>query len=122
MNVLIIAVGGAIGSVLRYGLATFVQRYASPAFPYGTFVVNLVGCAAFGLILGSAEEHLSVMVATRGFVLIGLLGGFTTFSAFSYDTVGLLRDGEILLAATNAVGQVALGICALWAGYALTAR
>jgi fluoride exporter len=119
VNVVYVALGGALGSVARYLLSTAVQRYTAAGFPYGTFTVNIVGCAVFGLIVGLAEHRIELTPAVRAFFLVGILGGFTTFSAFTFDTIELLRTAAFLRAALNIVGQVALGLLALWLGYLL---
>jgi CrcB protein len=111
-----IAIGGAIGSLARYLLAGLVHRFTPPYFPYGTFAVNLVGCLAFGAIFGLAEQRSVVGPTARAFLLVGLLGGFTTFSSFTFETFQLLRDGEYLVASINAAGQVLLGLVAFWLG------
>lgn len=119
LNYLLVAAGGALGSVARYALDGLVMRLASPYFPSGTFVVNAVGCLAFGLIVGLADGRLVPLTPVgRLFVLIGLLGGFTTFSTFTFETFQLARDGEFARAALNAAGQVFVGYFAMWAGYA----
>jgi CrcB protein len=117
VNVLLVALGGAIGSAARYWLGGLVHRFSSPYFPFGTFTVNLVGCFVFGAIVAVSEQRAAVSPAARTFLLIGVLGGFTTFSSFSYETFGLLRDAQFLRATTNVAGQVFLGLLALWAGY-----
>lgn len=119
MNVLLIALGGAIGAVARYGLAGLVQRFASPYFPFGTFVVNIVGCFVFGILAGTAEHRFVLGPETRAFLLIGVLGGFTTFSTFSFETFQLLRDAEIMRASLNAAGQLVAGLIAIWIGFVL---
>lgn len=106
-----------LGSVARYLLQGLVHRYTSPFFPYGTFAVNVLGCLAFGIVAGLAEERFAIGSTGRVFLLIGLLGGFTTFSTFTFETFELLRDGQGVRAALNVVGQVTLGMAALWAGY-----
>lgn len=121
MQLILIAVGGALGSVGRYALSTAVQRFASPFFPYGTFVVNVLGCLVFGIIMGAARERFVLGPSERAFLLIGILGGFTTFSTFSYETFALLQDGEFARAFANAAGQLICGLVALWAGYAAVA-
>ena len=121
MQVILIAAGGALGSVCRYLLATAVQRYSSPFFPYGTFVVNVLGCLLFGVIMGAARQRFVLGPSERAFLLIGILGGFTTFSTFTYETFALLQDGEFVRAFANAAGQLVCGLVALWAGYAAVA-
>ena len=116
MNVLLIAIGGAIGSVGRYALSTLLLRLTTPVFPYGTFIVNIIGCALFGLIAGVAQHRVPLSADLRAFLLVGLLGGFTTFSTFAFDSVSLLRDGQWSLALVNTIGQVVMGGAALWAG------
>jgi CrcB protein len=119
MTVLLVAAGGAIGSALRYVLDGEVYRWLPATFPYGTFVVNVVGSGIFGLLVGVGEQRLVIGSPARALVLIGILGGFTTFSSFAFETVQLLRDGEWWLGAVNAVGQVVIGFAALWVGFAL---
>ena len=121
MQVLLIAAGGALGSVCRYLLATIVQRYSSPFFPYGTFVVNVLGCLVFGVLMGAARQRFVLGPSERAFLLIGILGGFTTFSTFTYETFAMLQDGELVWAFANAAGQLVCGLVALWAGYAAVA-
>jgi fluoride exporter len=117
--VLLVALGGALGSVARYLLDGAVYRVLPATFPYGTFVVNMTGCLVFGLLIGVAEDRLVVGSQARAFLLIGVLGGFTTFSSFTFETFKLARDAEWLLALTNAAGQTILGLVVLWAGFAL---
>jgi CrcB protein len=117
VNVLYVALGGALGSVARYLLSIAVHRYTAAGFPYGTFTVNIVGCAAFGLIIGFAEHRIDLTPAVRAFFLVGILGGFTTFSAFTFDTLELLRTAAFFRAAFNVLGQITFGLAALWLGY-----
>ena len=119
MNLLLIAIGGALGSVARYLLSSFVLRATGSLFPLGTFVVNLVGCVVFGGIIGAAEQRVVLTPETRLLVLVGVLGGFTTFSSYAYESVALLRDGQFFAAAVNVVGQVVLGLMGLWAGFVM---
>jgi CrcB protein len=119
MNLLYVAAGGAIGSCARVLLAAAINRHAAPHTFAGTFVVNLIGCFAFGVVAAVADRRFPLSIPLRVFVLAGILGGFTTFSAFTYETLMLLREAHFIRAAANAVGQVVLGLIALWAGYAL---
>jgi fluoride exporter len=116
VNILLIAIGGALGSVARYLLSSFVLRASGTLFPLGTFVVNLVGCVVFGTIVGAATERFVLTPEARAFLLIGVLGGFTTFSSYAFESVALLRDGQFLAATVNIVGQVVAGLIGMWAG------
>lgn len=119
MNVLLVALGGAVGAVSRYGLGGLVHRYASPYFPYGTFAVNVLGCLVFGVLAGLSEQRFVLGPQARAFLLLGILGGFTTFSSFTFESFQLLRDGELARAFVNIAGQVAIALGALWAGFVL---
>lgn len=118
-TVLLVAVGGALGSVSRYAMSAWVHRHTGLAFPYGTFAVNVLGCLVFGVIASLANERLAIGPAGRAFLLIGILGGFTTFSSFGFETFQLLRDDQVGLAVLNVGGQVVFGLAAMWAGYSL---
>lgn len=113
----IIGIGGFIGSVLRYlasGAAHNLTR--SVSFPYGTFAVNVLGCLVIGFLSQLSETRGLFSDTSRAFVFIGILGGFTTFSAFSNETMNLLRDGETSLALINAIGQVTVCLAGVWLG------
>ncbi len=120
MKLILIAGGGGLGALARYGLAGVVQKAAGGAFPWGTLVVNVVGCLAIG-VLGAvfAGPHL-VREEYRIFALVGLLGAFTTFSTFGWETFQLLDDGEYARAAANIVLSNGVGIAAVFFGYRLT--
>ena len=121
MHAVAVGSGGFIGALARYGLTGLVQRQALFAsFPYGTLVVNLLGCLVIGAMAGLAESRQLFGPEFRSFAFIGILGGFTTFSTFSYDTFIMLRDDEYLRATTNVGSHVILGLALLWLGYALT--
>lgn len=119
--VLLVALGGAIGSVARYELSTLVMRHAHDwRFPLGTFVVNVLGCLAAGILAGYADRHALLPAEARLFVFAGLLGGFTTFSAFGLETVHLLKRGDVAVAAANVALSVLAGLLALWIGMGAT--
>ena len=118
----LVALGGAIGSVLRWVLSGLVQRWTGSAFPWGTFAVNAAGSLAIGVIAALALERALVAPAVRVFSIVGVLGGFTTFSAFSYETLALLRDGQWPAAAGYAGGSVGVGLLCAFAGYAIGTR
>lgn len=115
-HVIAIGVGGAVGSVLRYWLSTAVYTAAGRGFPYGTLAVNVVGCLVMGLLFVVFMDRLTEAAVWRAGLLTGVLGGFTTFSAFSIETFGLLEQGEPLKALTNIVLSVALCLGAAWLG------
>ena len=119
MHILAIGVGGALGAIARYALGGAVHRIIPGFFPYGTFVVNVLGCLVFGLIVGLAESRFVVGPGTRVFLLVGVIGGFTTFSSFTFESFELLRSGQFAAASANVLGQVAFGLLALWAGFAV---
>ncbi len=119
MRYLFIGLGGFFGSILRYWLGGVVQP-ASPhvAFPLGTLVVNLLGCFAIGVVVQVIEARGVFHPNARVFLTIGLVGGFTTFSAFANETVNGFRDGLPLIAVLNLLLSVGLGLVAVWAGRA----
>jgi CrcB protein len=118
-HVLAIGLGGAVGSMLRYWLSTSVYVVAGRAFPYGTLAVNVVGCLAMGFLFVVFAERLADNAVWRAGLLIGVLGGFTTFSAFSMETFNLIEQGEPLKALTNVALSVVLCIGATWVGAVL---
>ncbi len=120
LRILLVGVGGFLGSIGRYLLGDAVHRAAGSAlFPYGTLAINGLGCLGIGLIGGLAETRGALSGETRAFLMIGVLGGFTTFSTFGYETFQLLRDGQALPAVANVVSQAVLGVVMVWAGYVL---
>lgn len=122
-SILVVALGGAIGSVARYLLSTWVmQRATDWRFPIGTFVVNLVGCLVIGVLAGLVLKCNHLTTETRLFLFTGIVGGFTTFSAFELETFTLLRNGEVLVAGSYILLSVALGLLALWLGFSLTGQ
>ena len=102
----------------RYVVDVWVARYL-PGLPFGTLIVNLAGCLVFGIVIGLAQGRVVTGTLTA-ILLVWVLGGFTTFSAFSFDTLELWRQGRYVLGVSNVVGQVAGGLFALWCGLALT--
>ncbi|HQR45737.1 MAG TPA: fluoride efflux transporter CrcB [Thermoanaerobaculia bacterium] len=114
--VALVFVGGGIGSVLRYGLATAVQRGLPGPFPAGTFAVNLLGSFAIGLVGALGLERAAISPEARVFLMVGILGGFTTFSSLAWETLGLLSVRDVLRAALYAGGSVLLGLAGAWLG------
>jgi CrcB protein len=116
-RVLLVGAGGFLGSVLRYLLGGWIDRArAGWTFPLETLIINVVGCLLIGLLAGLSEARGIFTGSTRAFLLIGFLGGFTTFSTFGYETFQLIRDAQWSAAAASAVLQVGLGIGGVWAG------
>lgn len=121
MKVLIVGLGGFLGTILRYGTGGMVYRLVPAAlFPWGTLVINGAGCLVIGFLGGLAQSRGVFSSEVRLFLFIGVLGGFTTFSTFGYETYTLMRDGQAALGATNAVAQLGLGLLMVWAGDALS--
>jgi CrcB protein len=119
-NVLWAGIGGFIGSVLRYILSGLVQDWTGREdLPVGTLAVNLIGCLIVGLLSQLAEDRGAFSPQTRVFLVIGILGGFTTFSAFGNETMNLLRHKENLLASVNIVCHIVLGLGMVWLGRVL---
>jgi CrcB protein len=117
-NILLVGLGGFIGSVARYKLGGWVLHLtAQEKFPFGTFAVNVAGCLVAGVLAGLVEKHELFSAETRLFLFTGLLGGFTTFSAFGLETMFLLRRGEPWVAAIYAGASVLLGVVAVWLGF-----
>ena len=116
-QIILVGVGGFIGSVFRFLLSEFVQRLVPLAeLPFGTLAVNVAGCLLIGLLNGLAETRQVIGPELRLFLMIGMLGGFTTFSAFGYETLELIRDAEVSRAMGNVFLQVLLGLVAVWLG------
>ena len=116
-NILLVGLGGFAGAVARYLLGGWVLHHAlSAKFPWSTFAVNVFGCLAIGVLSGLAERLEWFTPPMRLLLLTGLLGGFTTFSAFGLEAVHLLRRGEVLLAGTYCLASVALCVAAVWCG------
>lgn len=99
MEILSVAVGGALGAVCRYLLGNFISRASGSALPWGTFAINIIGCFCMGLLMTLVVERGLLPAAWRLFLCVGLLGGFTTFSSFGYESLMLLTEGNIAAAA-----------------------
>ena len=116
IQVVAVGVGGALGSLARFGLSTWVYALFGRNFPYGTFVVNVLGCLAMGFLFVLFTDRLSDSTVLRAGVLIGVLGGFTTFSSFSIETFNLIDQGEVAKAALYVIGSFFLCISSTWLG------
>ncbi|MBN1240813.1 MAG: fluoride efflux transporter CrcB [Gammaproteobacteria bacterium] len=119
MGYLWIALGGALGSVGRFAASGFVARSTGGALPWGTLLVNVTGSLLIGFAAGLwlSDGKLALSADARAFLMIGVLGGFTTFSTFSLETLNLIRAGEWLWAFANVAGSIALCLVAVWLGH-----
>jgi len=116
-NILLVGIGGFIGSVLRYLASGYVQQASkSVDFPYGTLAVNVIGCFIIGFLAQLAEERGVFTSESRLFVFTGFLGGFTTFSSFGNETLNLARDTQMMDALANIGANVIIGLFAVWLG------
>ena len=115
---LIIGIGGFIGSVLRYLISLSIQNKILSVFPFGTLGVNIIGCLVIGIIFGLSERT-SLSSEWRLFLATGICGGFTTFSAFSIETFGMLREGQLMHAFTYICASVILGLIATFIGISI---
>jgi CrcB protein len=118
---LYIALGGALGAVARYGLGRWIHSWAGDGFPWGTFAINAIGSFLIGLSLRYLEG-IAAAPELRALMTVGLLGAFTTFSTFTYDTIVLLQEGAWTRAALYALGSLAIGLLAVGSGLYLGAR
>ena len=119
MTIVMISCAGLLGTLARYFLSGWIARRYGETFPTGTLVVNLVGCFAIGLLYNLFEERFLFPPALRAALMIGLLGGFTTFSSFGLQTFLLLQQNEVWYAAANVLLSNLGGIAMVWAGYLL---
>jgi CrcB protein len=117
MHALIVGVGGFLGSVIRYWLSSLTHRWIGDAFPVGTLAVNLLGCFAAGVVWSLVQYAELFRPETRLFLTVGILGGFTTFSTFGYETFALLQGKQHLAALGNVGANVLLGVAAVILGW-----
>jgi CrcB protein len=116
LNYLLVAVGGALGSVARFWVATLIGEHLKETFPFGTLVVNVTGSFLIGFLATFAASE-KLATSGRVFLMIGICGGYTTFSSFSLQTLQLLQNGNILYAGWNVALSVGLCMIAVWLGY-----
>ena len=121
LKLLLVGVGGFLGSISRYMLSGFVHNIIeNPWLPYGTLVVNVVGCFIIGFLNGIAENREIFTTEIRLLIFTGFLGGFTTFSTMGHETFAYLRDGQIIASITNIFIHIILGLTAVWFGFFLS--
>ena len=120
-KIFLVGAGGFIGSILRYVTSGLVLKlFGKPYFPYGTLVVNVLGCLLFGYLIGISENRQLFSPETRVLIFVGFLGGFTTFSTFGYEVFSFARDGQIISLLVNILLHLLLGVGAVWLGYSLS--
>jgi len=116
---LLIAVGGALGSMARYWVGSSISGRTGTRFPYGTLVINLTACVIIGFTLTYFGRRADLSPAWRFFVPIGFIGAYSTFSTYEWETLSTMRSGAYMLAALYALGSLILGLAATWCGTAL---
>ena len=115
-NIILVGVGGFLGSVFRYLVTILVARQFTTSFPLGTLTVNIVGCFLIGILFALSEKGNLLTPEWRIFLTTGFCGGFTTFSTFSYESIRLLQDGEILYLSLNVIVSVVIGFASTYLG------
>jgi CrcB protein len=121
-KIFLIATGGAFGSIARYAMQGWVQRWAGGSFPVGTFAVNVLGCLIIGVLAAAFAGPVLIREEYRVGLMVGVLGGFTTFSSFGLETFNLANAGQLRLALANVVLSCAVGFAAVWIGYRAAER
>jgi CrcB protein len=121
MNLLLVFLGGGLGSSLRYWISGLMAQRFGPSFPWGTLTVNVTGSLVIGFVaaITAPDGRWIAPTAARTFFMIGICGGYTTFSSFSLETLNLARDAEWLYAGLNILASVALCLIAVWLGHVL---
>ncbi|WP_018479597.1 fluoride efflux transporter CrcB [Pontibacter roseus] len=119
-EIILVGIGGGIGSALRYLTSALVAKHVQAVFPLGTFAVNVVGCLAIGLLLGLFERQAWANPDVRFFLVTGFCGGYTTFSAFAAENVNLLQSGHSFTAFLYIAASILVSLFAVWVGLALT--
>ncbi len=119
-TILLIAIGGGIGSVFRYFTTVIVQKYYASVFPLATFVANILGCLLIGIIIGLLEKNQISNSNLKWFLITGFCGGFTTFSAFGYENITLLQSNNATLMLMYIGTSIIVGMFAIWLGLFIT--
>ncbi len=118
--ILLVGLGGAIGSMLRFMTSVFIGKYYATIFPIATWIVNLVGCFLIGLVFGLLAKSQSDSQDLKWFLITGFCGGFTTFSAFSFENIKMIESSNFTLAFANIALSVVGGLTAVWLGLMVT--
>jgi fluoride exporter len=116
MKYMMVGIGGALGSILRFWLGVYVASKTESRFPYGTFVINITGSFLIGLIFVLLTARTQWSVNWRYLIPIGFIGGYTTFSGFEFETLRTLQDGQIGIGVLYVVASVMVGLIAVWGG------
>ena len=118
-KIFLLALAGGLGSLSRFGLSGLAHRVLGRSFPYGTAVVNVLGCFLFGLVWGALENRAGLSPQVRVIVLTGFMGAFTTFSTYIFETMAFLQHSQWLMAMLNLVGQNVIGLAFIFLGLSL---
>lgn len=118
-NIVLVGLGGAIGSILRYLSSVLVDRYCQSLFPWATWIINIAGCFIIGLLLGFLERQQLASPDVRLLIVTGFCGGYTTFSTFAAENFNLLQGGQTGIALLYITTSVTIGILAVWLGLSL---
>ena len=119
-NILLVGLGGGLGSMARYACQKWVADNYAPHFPWGTFAVNIIGCLIIGIFWGLAFKSFATNESWKLFLMTGLCGGFTTFSAFTLEGIGLIREQRLVLFFSYIAASVVLGLLATYIGMKIT--
>lgn len=118
--IILVGLGGAAGSILRYLTSVFVTKYIPATFPWGTFTVNILGCLLAGVVLGLFEKQLWTNPELKLLLMTGFCGGYTTFSAFTAENLNLIQSGNSLTGLIYILSSVLVSLVAIWVGFAVT--
>lgn len=117
LRVLLVGIGGGLGAMSRYGLGGLAHAALGPRFPFGTLLPNVLGCLLVGVLAYFLFERQTLTPSARLLLMVGFLGGMTTFSTFGYETIVMIRERELLMAGINVVANLVLSLTAVWIGW-----
>ena len=120
--IILVGAGGAAGSILRFLTSALVTRFFDKPFPLPTFIVNMAGCFAMGLLFGIIERHIPIGNDLKQLLLVGFCGGYTTFSAFAFENISLLQTNQYITLISYVILSVVLGMALLWLGLHMTTK
>ena len=119
-QILLVGLGGGVGSILRYLVSLLINKYSLSAFPLATFIVNVSGCLLIGIFMGLSGKYIAFANDLKYLLIIGICGGYTTFSTFSAENMRLLENGNYFMFGLYTLGSVAVGLLVLWLGYLIS--